>query len=346
MLLHKYNIDTCSSLQIGKDKNDNPLKIRIDKLTIVSFFLDKVEKDTIYSNLRKIRKIGNKRYSTKYIKNKEDMPYRNALLIKKNNALSPILLRIDYSPVNNNTGGIRFDFHPQHITAEEIDHMLSWMNKWLGKKLYKLLARAWVTQIDVALDVYGRRLHDYLWGLHRAGKTSYYNTLSGLPGIQLGSKRSILHILCYEKINLKRYKPIGNMLKAEHVKVNINKHKRFLRIEARFRPNAKPGTKDSLPLMLIDLKKMENPFQRLRIYSMDLLYELLPESSILTIMQEPSLVAFKRNISKNNQINRLPRKSISIINSFQINLFDTNKVWDKWHLCVRNLGNTLANLIV
>ncbi|WP_426723640.1 hypothetical protein [Enterobacter cloacae complex sp. 279F5] len=137
------------------------------------------------------------------------------------------------------------------------------------------------------------------------------------------------------------------MLKAEHVKVNINKHKRFLRIEARFRPNAKPGTKDSLPLMLIDLKKMENPFQRLRIYSMDLLYKLLPESSYFSIMQEPSLVAFKRNISKNNQINRLPRKSISINrNSFQINLFDNNKVWDKWHLCVRNLGNTLANLIV
>ncbi|EHD19598.1 MULTISPECIES: hypothetical protein [Brenneria] len=342
MLLNKYNIDFCSSMRIGKDNDRHSLKIRIDKLTVVSCFLNKTEKNKSYYKLNKMRNKNYKKYRVKHIKNKAGKPYRNALLIMGIKEKSPVLLRIDYSPINHNTGGIRLDFHPQHLTASKIDHLLSWINHRLGEIFYHLLARSWITRIDVAIDIYGCRLDDYIWGLERAGKTAYYDTKNGLPGVRIGSPRSLLHILCYEKVDAHRSKKLTFQEKSRFININLNEHRQFLRIESRYTPKAKPTSKNGNSLMLAHLLSMGNLFERLQIYSNDLAHELLTEGFIRTIPAEPSIVALKRCVMQDMQGSRLPRAVIGIIVKHEIELLNKNTIWEQWSLCVEQLSSIFS----
>ncbi|MCI4002617.1 hypothetical protein MRO73_08625 [Dickeya dianthicola] len=339
MLLNKHNIDFCSSMRIGKDNFGHSLKMRIDGLAIVSCFLNKAEKKRVYSKLRKMRKVNYKKYRVRYIKNKKGKPYRNALLIMGIKENSPVLLRIDYSPINHNSGGVRLDFHPQHLTASKIDHLLSWMNQRLGEVFYHLLARSWITRIDVAVDIYGCQLGNYIWGLERAGKTSYRNNKKTLPSVRIGSSRSILYILCYEKIDAHGSKQLTFREKSRFININLNEHRQFLRIESRYQPNATPTSKSGNALMLAHLLSMGNPFERLQVYSDDLAYELLTVGYIRAIPAEPSIAALKRSIMRNIQNSRLPREVIGIIVKHEIELFNKNKIWEQWSLCVERLSS-------
>ncbi|EOC1310948.1 hypothetical protein ACI09E_004226, partial [Cronobacter dublinensis] len=175
---------------IGRDNENNPLKIRIDKLTIVSNFIKETNKRKLYSKLNNIRRSTESHYSVKYIRNKDETPFRYALLVRLKNAFTPMILRIDYSPINEKTGCIRFDLRPQHLTAEEMDGMFEWLRHHLGKKIMnELMRKAWITQVDVAVDAYARNLHDYIWHYFRAGKSDYYESKHSFPGIRIGSSR-------------------------------------------------------------------------------------------------------------------------------------------------------------
>ena len=339
MLLNKYNIDTCSSLSIGNDAHGNLLKIRIDKLTIVSSFTDKFEMKYIYSKLKKIFNNRHKRYSIFYIKNKEDMPYRSAILIRSKCRRKPVILRIDYSPINKNTGGIRLDFHPQHLTSKKIDHLISWMNKQLGGLFHQLLSRAWITQIDIALDLYSRRLDDYIWGLQGSASAEPYDEPQGLPGIRVGSKRSKVHILCYEKINLGKDKDSSYHRNSKFINVNLSQHESFLRIESRYRPNAKPTSNYGNPLMLSHLNYMENAFNRLQIYSKDLAKELLEKGYVIKIPREPSINALKKRVLRDMNCSRLPRRVQKIFDSNRVYLFDIDAIWKRWPLYIKQLSS-------
>lgn len=338
MIINKHNIDTCSSLPIGSDVNGNLLKIRIDKLTIVSSFIEKEEKSETYKKLKKMRKRNHSNYYITHIQNKEDMPYRTALLIKEKNHFSPLLLRIDYSPINRNTGGIRLDFYPQYLSAKKNDQLLSWLNMQLGEIFYHLLTRAWVTRIDIALDLYDRYLDNYIWELQRSGKPRYFNEGNGLPGIQLGSNRSVLHVLCYEKIDAFRNKNVSHKNKNKFLKIKRNEHKNFLRIEARYRPNSKPTSKHGSPLMLRNILEMENPFKRLQFYSNELKSELLIKKHIISIPSEPSVFALKCRVKKENSCSRIPRNVQRIINEHKISIFNKNIIWDNWPIYTKQLG--------
>lgn len=109
MLLHRSNIDICQSLNIGNDNDGHNLKIRIDKLTVVSDLLPEEDKRVVYSKLEKMNQRSEKTYRVEYVKNKKEKPYRKSLNIysRKNN--SPVLLHIDYVPKHPNTGGLRLD---------------------------------------------------------------------------------------------------------------------------------------------------------------------------------------------------------------------------------------------
>ncbi|NWC65506.1 hypothetical protein [Cedecea sp. P7760] len=338
MLLNKKNIDTCTSLPIGKDKNGNLLKIRIDKLTIVSSFINKEEKNKTYAKLKKIRQKIKSKYLIKYIKNKEEMPYKSALLIRERKKESPLLLRIDYAPINKNTGGIRFDFYPQYLTPKKIDQLLSWMNLQLGEIVYHLLARAWVTRIDVALDLYERYLHDYIWELRQAGKTKYFNEENSLPGVQLGSNRSKIHLLCYEKLDAFNDKCVIREKNSDLIKINFNTHKKFLRIESRYMPNSRPTSKNGNPLMLKDILKMENPFIRLQVYSKDLTHHLSKNEYIVTIPPEPSTYALKCCIKREMKYSRIPRDIQRIFIKHRISFFEKDIIWESWLICVKQLS--------
>ncbi|HDU4639578.1 TPA: hypothetical protein RFT53_000830 [Klebsiella aerogenes] len=342
MLLNKHNIDFCSSMIIGKDNVGHSLKMRIDGLTVVSCFLNKKERRRVYSKLIKMRRVNYKKYKVKYVKNKAGKPYRNALLIKELKKNSPVLLRIDYSPINPNTGGLRLNFHPQHMTKSKIDRLLSWISKRLGEIFYHLLARSWVTRIDVAIDIYGCQLDNYIWELKRAGKTSYRNSKNSLPSVRIGSSRSILYILCYEKIDAHGSKQLTFREKSRFININLNEHRQFLRIESRYQPNATPTSKSGNALMLAHLLSMGNPFERLQIYSDDIAYELLTKGYIRAVPAEPSIVALKRAILRNMQNSRFPREVISIIVKHEIELFNKNKIWEQWSLCVEQLSSIFS----
>lgn len=327
---------------IGKDNFGHLLKMRIDGLAVVSCFLNKAERKRVYSKLRKMRKINHKKYRVRFIKNKTGKPYRNALLIMGIKENSPVLLRIDYSPINNNTGGIRLDFHPKHLTKNKIDNLLSWLNQRLGEVFYHLLARAWITRIDVAVDIYGCQLNNYIWGLSRAGKTSYHNNKKGLPGVRIGSSRSILYILCYEKVDAHGSKQLTFQEKSSFINIDLNEHRQFLRIESRYQPNATPTSKSGKALMLAHLLSMGNPFERLQVYSDDLAYELLTEGYIRAIPVEPSIATLKRSIMRNIQNSRLPREVISIIVKHEIELLNKDTIWEQWSLCVEQLSSIFS----
>lgn len=318
------------------------LKMRVDKLSIVSCFENIEERKYTYTKLKKMRHNTFKKYRVQYIRNNDEKPYRKALLIREKERNSPVLLRIDYSPINRSTGGIRLDFRPQHSTSKQIDLLLSWLDRRLGRIFYKLLERAWVTQIDVALDVYNCKLDDYLWGLDRAGKTAYFDKENGLPGLRIGSCRSLLHILFYGKVNARSDGKLVFMEKSKFIKINFDEHQQFLRIEARYRPNATPTSKNGNALMLAHLLEMKNPFERLRVYSKDLRDELMARGFLCTLPDAPSIAEMKRYMVEKMQCARLPRKVDRLIAAYEIELFDKHTVWMQWSRCVAQLSGIFS----
>lgn len=335
MLLHRKNIDLCHSLKLGKDKHGHALKIRIDKLTIVSDFSTTEEKEEVYNRLEEMRQGIHEKYRVKYIRNKEKKPYRKSLNIYRRKKKTPALLHIDYVPIHPNTGEIRFDFHPQHMTTGRIDHLLSWVNTILGEEFYQLLVRAWITRVDVALDVYNCKLDDYLWGLKNAGQSTYYDTENGLPGVRIGSNRSLLHIHCYEKVNARRDRKLILKDRAKLININLDEHKRFLRIEARYKPGAKPTSKKKDALMLSQLLGMRNPFKRLQVYSNGLGKELLMRECLTTLPKEPSVIALKASLRQQLGRSRLT----ALLARHKTVLFDEREIWNLWPRCVEQLSS-------
>ncbi|EBQ4835069.1 hypothetical protein T061_09595 [Salmonella enterica subsp. arizonae] len=342
MSLNKHNIEFCYSLDIGRNTKDQRLKMRVDKLSVVSRFVKSSERKKTCTRLKKMRQKKFKQYRVQYIRNKEGKPYRNALLIREKEKNSPVLLRIDYSPINRNTGGIRLDFRPQHITPQKIDHLLSWIDRRLDGVFYQLLARAWITQIDVALDIYNCKLGDYIWGLKSSGKTAYFNKENSLPGIRVGSYRSLLHILCYGKIDANSGRKLVFRERAKFINVNFDEYQQFLRIEARYRPNAKPTSKNGNALMLAHLLKMRNPFERLRVYSKNLGDELLNRGYLYVLPNTPSITEMKRYMMEAMQWPRPPRKVDRLITEYEIELFDKHTVWTQWSRCVAQLSGIFS----
>lgn len=342
MLLNKRNIDFCYSLDVGKTTKDKQLKMRTDKLCVVSRFDNDAEMNETYVSLESMNHAKSKKYRVQYIRTNEEKPYRKALLIRGKKKNSPVLLRIDYSPINRNTGGIRLDFRPQHMTPQKIDHLLSWINRQLGEICYQLLARAWITQIDVALDVYNCKLDDYIWGLERSGKTAYFNKEDGLPGIRIGSYRSLLHFLCYGKIDANSGRKLVFQERAKFININFDEYQQFLRIEARYRPNATPTSKNGNVLMLAHILEMRNPFERLRVYSKDLGDALLDRRYLYALPNAPSIAEMKRYMMDAMQCSRLPRKVDRLIAEYEIELFDKHTVWMQWSRCVAQLSGIFS----
>lgn len=342
MKLNKRNIDFCCSLDIGMNTRDQKLKMRVDKLCVVSQFDENNQMNITYAKLKRMSHKEFKQYRVQYIRNKDGKPYRKAVLIRGKKRYSPVLLRIDYSPINRNTGGIRLDFRPQHMASTKIDHLLSWMNRRLGGIFYQLLARAWVTQIDVALDIYDCKLDDYIWGLDRSGKTKYFNKEHGLPGIRVGSYRSFLHFLCYGKVDATSGRKLVFRERAKFININFDEYHKFLRIESRFRPGAKPTSKKGSALMLAHILEMKNPFERLKVYSKELGNELLSRQYLYALPNAPSIARMKHYMLEDMHCSRLPRKVDRLIAEYEIDLFDKHTVWTQWSRCVAQLSGIFS----
>ncbi|NTX70967.1 hypothetical protein FCH31_16300 [Lelliottia amnigena] len=332
MLLNIKNIETRPSINAGKSYHNHKLKIRIDKATLVSNFSNKNEKIKIHSALRNCNKSPNNKYIITHTKLKESHPYKKAINIFSREKTQSLLLHIDYSPVNKNTGSIRFDFRPQHVNDSEFKELIKWMESQFGKEIIKMISRSWITQIDVALDIYDCKLKDYLWSLKNAGVSKYFNHRNGLPGLRLGSIRSKINILCYEKIYIRRKE--FSSLQSENglLEVNSKNHKYLLRVETRFKPNTKLQGKKGKPLSLKEIASMENPFLRLMVYNNQMQENLIKKNYLQHKIKTNNLIVIKKKMKKRS---KLSRHSLAVIDKNVIELIDRDKIWEKWELCIR-----------
>ena len=330
MLLNIKNIETRPSINAGKSYHKHKLKIRIDKATLVSSFSNKNEKIKIHSALRNCNKSQNNKYIITHTKLKEGHPYKKAINIFSRENTKSLLLHIDYSPVNKKTGSIRFDFRPQHLNDNEFKELLEWMQSQFGKAIIKTISRSWITQIDVALDIYDCNLKDYLWSLKNAGVSEYFHQKNGLPGLRLGSVRSKISILCYEKIYIRRRDFDSLKSEGKYVEVN-NDYNPLLRIEARFKPKILLQDKKDKALLLKDISSMENPFLRLIIYNSMMQENLIKKNYLQCKLKTSDVNVIKKKMKKRL---KLSRHSLAVIEQSKIDLIDLDKIWEKWELCI------------
>lgn len=332
MLLNIKNIETRPSINAGKSYHKHELKIRIDKATLVSSFSNKKEKIKIHSALRNCNKSPNNKYIITHTKLKEGHPYKKAISIFSREKIPSLLLHIAYAPVNKNTGSIRFDFRPQHVSDNEFKELIKWMKSQFGKSIIKTISRSWITQIDVALDIYDCKLKDYLWSLKNAGTSEYFHHKNGLPGLRLGSIRSKINILCYEKIHIKRREFYSLQYENGLMEVTNENHNNLLRIEARVKPKKTLNQKKGNSLLLKEISSMDNPFLRLIIYRNQMQEDLIKKSYLLYKLKTNDVMVIKKKMKKRS---KLSRHSLEVIEKNEIDLIDRDKVWEKWILCIR-----------
>ncbi|MGI3109754.1 hypothetical protein ACRRRU_19775 [Dickeya fangzhongdai] len=341
MIINKKNIETNLSMKIGKDNHNHLLKMRIDKLTLVTSAISRKARTNIYRKLSILFVIRSKIYTIERKKLSFEHPYNKSLKITFKKESSPMLVHISFDPKYKNVGDLRLDFRPQHCSPKEMSRLVIWLNRKLGDEFKESLTRAWLTQVDVALDIYKCKLHDYIWGFSRASKGEYYKTENGLPGFKMGSSRSRLHVLCYEKIDATNSRHLVNSEKGNFIDICLKKHSHFLRMEIRFRPNTRPKVTLEEKSIRDHLLKIENIFSKIQVYSTDLIPKLLENKPIKINKNEQSIFEIKKKILKSTGNSILPRKYKRMIQKYKVELLNINSIWEKWHLCVSCLGSVL-----
>ncbi|OCN15835.1 hypothetical protein AN701_0221425 [Serratia marcescens] len=338
MLLNMKNIETRPSISAGKSYHKHELKIRIDKATLVSNFSNRNEKNKIHSALKNCNKSPNNKYVVTHTKLREGHPYKKAINIFSREKIPSLILHISYAPINKNTGSIRFDFRPQHVSDNEFKELINWMKLKFGKAIIKTISRSWITQIDVALDIYECKLKDYLWSLKNASVSKYFHHKNGLPGLRLGSIKSKLNILCYEKINIRRKEFFSLQSENEIMKVENINHRHLLRIEARVKPKIILEKKNGKALLLKEIASMENPFLRLMIYNNQMQENLIKKNYLLHKLKTSDVMVIKKKMKKRS---KLSRHSLAVIDKNAIDLINRDKLWGKWKLCIRRFEHLI-----
>ncbi|WP_052012667.1 hypothetical protein [Pectobacterium betavasculorum] len=214
------------------------------------------------------------------------------------------------------------------------------MKSQFGKAIIKIISRSWITQIDVALDVYDCKLKDYLWSLKNAGVSKYFHHRNGLPGLRLGSIRSKINILCYEKIYIRRKEFSSLQSENGFMKVKNKNYRHLLRIEARFKPKLTLKDKKAKALLLKEISSMENPFLRLIIYSNQMQENLIKNNYLQYKLKTNNVIVIKKKMKKRS---KLSRHSLAVIEGSEIDLIDLGKVWENWKSCIRRLENLSQN---
>ncbi|WP_213991520.1 hypothetical protein [Sodalis sp. dw_96] len=344
MLINKKNVEINQSVDIGIDYYGYQLKMRVDKLVVIlPIYKEMLDYDEIDGRLISMSKTKWKCYKISLEFKKKTgkrHPYWKGLIIRRKSD-NKMLVRIDFEPRNKKTGAVRLEFGPQHMTPRELDMLLLWLAVRIGYNVFMtLLEEAWVTQVDVALDVYGCRLCDYVWGLKDASVFKGYKKKHGLPGLQLGSKRSSLHILCYEKVDAvgcdtKVFREKGGKLDLE-----LEHFPRFLRIEARDKPG--PVSQNHKCLMLSELVNMAYPFRRLQIHSRGMLQDIKMVQLMANRPEHYTLTWLKNHLCRSTESPRISRKIRRIIDKHELTLFEEEKVWGYWPECVARLGLVLT----
>ncbi|WP_153001952.1 hypothetical protein [Pantoea dispersa] len=365
-MLNVKNIKMNKGMLVGQTYGRYPMAMHIDWLTAVSDYGSEDEKEIFEACLLLLKKKlkGGYKVTRRNMdkRSKKKPPYRNGLHISECGAGSPKLLTIYTSPRFKDIGGISIQIHPQRTTGEGMDTLLNKLNTALGGLLFPILSRAWVTRVDIALDIYGCKLDDYFWWLSWAKAYEDFCEPYGLPGLQIG-KKSALSLNLYEKIDASDAKVEGLKRAIFHVfdkdhrgkdrkrKERLiglvkEQHPELLRAEFRVQEK-KNGTgkysKMGKVVMLNNLKSMNNPLYRLKVYERALMSDFY---NVWYKVGRPDSNSSKGlvNLLNRDTGGRLGRAAESIFKRREVELFNANEVWSSWSDCVEAMGEVLAGL--
>ncbi|NEH19192.1 hypothetical protein GQQ13_11975 [Pantoea agglomerans] len=365
-MLNVKNIKMNKGMLVGQTYGRYPMAMHIDWLTAVSDYGSEDEKEIFEACLlllkKKLKGEFNVTRRNMDKRSKKKPPYRNGLHISECGAGSPKLLTIYTTPRFKDIGGISIQIHPQRTTGEGMDTLLNKLNAALGGLLFPILSRAWVTRVDIALDIYGCKLDDYFWWLSWAKAYEDFCEPYGLPGLQIG-KKSALSLNLYEKIDASDAKIEGLKRAILHVfdKDNRGKdrerkerliglvkeqHPELLRAEFRVQEK-KNGTgkysKEGKVVMLSKLKSMKNPLHRLQIFDRALMSDMFNE---WYKVGRPDTNSSKGlvNILHRDTGKHIGRAAERIFERRKVELFSANEVWSSWSDCVDAMGKILAGL--
>lgn len=362
-LLNKKNVEFSPSDKICDSLEGHEMKLRIDWLSIVSRFHSEDEKAEFVQKLQSLPEREWKNYvvQEKSPRNSTGTchPYKYGLCISRNEPNAAMLAYLMWGPKAPGTGGFSIQFHPQHMTGKRMDLLLKWLGDRLGETFDHLLARAWVTRLDIALDIYGCKLNDYLWGLKKSSIYKDYDNDKGLPGLSLGAFDSKLSVLIYGKIDATLFKRItfpeqagyvnekGRCKREYFLEIDKEEHPKFLRVEMRIQPESTgPGRRGfrQKALMLSDLAKLEHPFERLLVYKRKLEGELMNAAFTNDRPKTNGIKAWTKVLSDGDSKGRLARKFSNLLSLNEVELFDKNDVWSFWPICMAKLGQVISGL--
>lgn len=270
-----------------------------------------------------------------------------------------MLAYLMWGPKAAGTGGFSIQFHPQHMTGKQMDLLLKWLIDRLGETFNQLLKRAWVTRLDIALDIYGCKLNDYLWGLKQSSVYKDHDKPQGLPGLSLGAADSQLSGLIYGKIDATLFKRLtfseharyvyekGKRKREFFLEIDKGEYLQFLRIEIRIQPESiGPGERGfrQKALMLSDLGKLDNPFERLLVYKRKLEGELMNAVFTNDRPKTNGIKAWIDVLRRGDSKGRLARKFSSLLKLNEVELFNKHGVWSFWPVCMAQLGQVISAL--
>lgn len=301
--------------------------LRVDKL---SFTSEPKNRNLLINKLAQMK--SNSKYEVKHYTSSGSIAklYKRTITIysKKNNKIG---LTINYKPKFKVANFIRFELSPQHIRCKQMAKLINFLarKECLRNTLFKLFKNAHVTRIDIALDLYGISASNYYFGLEGAtkGKLHHKDECHGFGGVSLGSYKSVVQIVAYDKVYIEK----DNINDIEHYLYHHEELK-FMRIEARIKH------KGNNKLMLSDLltgDRLSNPFERLRIYPLNIKDQLFKYKSFYNLLDDmtfpEALSKVEKGYTKDCIRNILRQNSVC--------LFDSDKLWESEKLkCMALLG--------
>lgn len=341
------------SVSMGSTSLGHPMHARLDKLALVSE-LGADGNKALFARLFALKRCFGLPYSVEYHKAAKDECgnlYQSVVKIRiRDKGHSPALM-IFFKPTSKQHGGkqgitqrgaIRMELSPQHYSADELTQLLRWLGKKgrLGKYLYRVLKKAWITRVDYALDIVGMRLCDFYISLARAGTGEVYDSDNGMEGMRIGSPKSTLYVAGYEKVDVSDLSD-EERYQATLVELEYKQYREFLRLEMRLSPE-----KGELPLRQVN--RMMNSPSRLAFYSKQLREDKRLDPALANLLDKgmsipqawrkhvPSSVVNGESVSTAKK--QAKKRFNRLLVKYEVELFDAEALWDKLPEVIERLG--------
>lgn len=337
-----------TDIRVGETLKGTPIKMRIDKLRIVSDTSNYASKQKLESRLDGLKS------SDKFVVRRDNrnnkgfhkVLYRKRLTCRYKDE-QDAYITIQYLPLGWDSdepdkllkrGFFYLETSPQHFGSARMSAMLAWLAKAenLGMMIYRVLDKAWITRVDVALDLYGYSLSDFYVMLEGVRKGESKVDDEGFRRLRLGSSSSEFYLACYEKVG-------GNWVRlpgeggGEYLRVVVADSPRFVRVEVRYQPKTTGGGK----VRLSGIWHLDNPFDKVQMYGGDLALDRRMPDPIRDVLRQggsfPEALTAIPGTEK--EIRKIRRRIKSWLEDYRLPVFDTAFVWSRWTDCVHVLGD-------